>query len=201
MGELAAAALLGIAAGLTPGPLHAFVISTALEHGPAAAVRVAFAPLLSDAIPLAVSLAVAVSMPPIVLRWLSVAGGVLLIWLAVRTLRDAVRHQGVMPTEPRPHPGYLAGAALNLMNPGPWLFWLGAGTPLMAAAFEHGRAIGVGWIVLFYVGLVGVKVLLALGVGSLRAALSPRSLYAGLVISGCLMVGIGVWLVLRGLAG
>lgn len=201
MGELAAAALLGIAAGLTPGPLHAFVISTALEHGPAAAVRVAFAPLLSDAIPLAVSLAVAVSMPPIVLRWLSVAGGGLLIWLAVRTLRDAVRHQGVMPTEQRHHPGYLAGAALNLMNPGPWLFWLGAGTPLMAAAFEQSRAIGVGWIVLFYVGLVGVKVLLALGVGSLRAALSPRSLYAGLVVSGCLMIGIGVWLVLRGVAG
>lgn len=201
MGELAAAALLGIAAGLTPGPLHAFVISTALEHGPAAAVRVAFAPLLSDAIPLAVSLAVAVSMPPIVLRWLSVAGGGLLIWLAVRTLRDAVRHQGVMPTEQRPHPGYLAGAVLNLVNPGPWLFWLGAGTPLLAAAFGVSTAAGIGWLVAFYVGLVGVKVLLAVGVGSVRGVLSERALHASLVVSGCLMVGIGVWLVLDGLAG
>ena len=49
MRELAIGVVLGLAAGVAPGPLLALVIGAALERGFQAGARVAAAPLLSDA--------------------------------------------------------------------------------------------------------------------------------------------------------
>lgn len=191
-----AALALGVAGGLSPGPLHSLILSTALERGPRAASRVAVAPLLSDLLPVGASLLLAATMPEGFTRALAVVGGVALVGMAAWSLRPA-------PTRPAPAPtaDYLRGAATNLLNPNPWIFWLGAGAPLLSAAFDDGLLAGVGWLVVFYAGLVGVKLAFAIGVGLAGAMLSERWLRRTVVASALLMAGVGVWLVAAGVTG
>lgn len=188
-----AALALGVAGGLSPGPLHSLILATALRDGPRAGARIAVAPLLSDIAPVGASLVLAAALPEAALGWMSVVGGVVLVGMAARSLRDR-------GPEVRASAGadYLKGAVTNVLNPNPWIFWLGAGAPLLAAAFDAGVWAGVGWLVVFYVGLVGVKVGFALGVGYAGAALSPTWLRRSLVASAVLMAGVGVWLVALG---
>lgn len=191
-----AALALGVAGGLSPGPLHSLILATALERGPRAASRVAVAPLLSDLLPVAASLLLAATMPSWFARVLAIAGGLALMGMAAWSLRPA-------PSRPAPAPtaDYLRGAATNLLNPNPWIFWLGAGAPLLAAAFEVGPLAGVGWLVVFYTGLIGVKLAFAVGVGLAGAMLSDRWMRRTVVASALLMAGVGAWLVVAGVTG
>lgn len=194
-GVLAALAL-GVAGGLSPGPLHSLILATALERGPRAASRVAVAPLLSDLLPVAASLLLAATMPDWFARALAVVGGLALMAMAAWSLRPA-------PSRPAPVPttDYLRGAATNLLNPNPWIFWLGAGAPLLSAAFDDGALAGVGWLAVFYAGLVGVKLAFAIGVGLAGTMLSARWLRRTVIASAILMAGVGIWLVVAGATG
>jgi threonine/homoserine/homoserine lactone efflux protein len=58
----------------------------------------------------------------------------------------------------------------NLLNPHPYLFWMTVGAPLMQAAGN----IDLTFVIPFYLGLVGVKVAMALGAGGLRGRLAGR---------------------------
>jgi threonine/homoserine/homoserine lactone efflux protein len=189
-----AALLLGVAGGLSPGPLHSLILTTALRDGPRAGARVAVAPLLSDLAPVAASLVLAATLPDDLTRWLSVVGGLVLIGMAAWTLRG--RPAAAVA---RPGADYLRGALTNVLNPNPWIFWLGAGAPLLAAAFEESAWVGVGWLAVFYTGLVGVKLAYALGVGMAREALSEVWLRRSVVVAAVLMAGVGLWLVLTGI--
>jgi threonine/homoserine/homoserine lactone efflux protein len=198
--ELLASFALGVAAGLTPGPLHSVILSTALRRGARPAARYAFAPLISDTPPVLLSLFAAAALPDPVLRGMAIVGGLFIIWLGVRA--------GGMPegrefeeVEDSAAKDYLKGAFLNMVNPNPWIFWLGAGAPLLSRAFDGGVGVGIAWLALFYLGLVGVKVVFAVVVGRGRSALAGRWLHRTVVASAVLMAGIGVWLIWLGVTG
>ena len=87
MAELLAGMSLGFAAGVSPGPLLTLVIATALEHGPAAAVRVSFAPLVTDTTVILLALVVLTNVPDRVFTGLGLVGGVYLIVLGVQEFR------------------------------------------------------------------------------------------------------------------
>ena len=87
---LATGALLGLGAGLSPGPLLTLVISESLRRGAAAGVRVALAPLVSD-LPIIILVLLGLGrvaptgmLPGI----LALAGGSLVIWMGVGELRS-----------------------------------------------------------------------------------------------------------------
>lgn len=189
-----AALALGVAGGLSPGPLHSLILTTALRDGPRAGARIAVAPLLSDLLPVAVALLAAATMPEAVAAWLSIVGGVVLLGMAAWSLR---RRPATAP--PSAGTDYLRGALTNVVNPNPWIFWLGAGAPLLAAAFDEGAWVGVAWLAVFYAGLIGVKLVFAIGVGLAREALSPVWLRRSVVGAALLMVVVGLWLVWDGL--
>ncbi len=86
---LSAGLLLGLSSGLAPGPLLTLVASETLHHGAAAGIRVALAPLLTDA---PIILATLLVLQPLTdqqmpLALLHLAGGLYLGWLAVEGLR------------------------------------------------------------------------------------------------------------------
>jgi threonine/homoserine/homoserine lactone efflux protein len=190
-----AALALGVAGGLSPGPLHSLILATALRDGPRAGARVAVAPLLSDVAPVGASFLLATTLPEGATRWLSIVGGVVLVAMAAWSLR-----RRPVASPPTAGADYLKGALTNVVNPNPWIFWLGAGAPLLADAFDVGAWAGVTWLVVFYAGLVGVKLAFAVGVGVAREALSPRWLRRSLVASALLMAAVGVWLIVDGIA-
>jgi threonine/homoserine/homoserine lactone efflux protein len=56
----------------------------------------------------------------------------------------------------------LRGAIVNFLNPNPYLFWLTAGTPMLIKAWRHSALAAAAFIAVFFVCLVGSKLLLAL---------------------------------------
>ncbi len=167
--------LLGLAAGLSPGPLLTLVISQALGHGIKEGVKVAVAPVITD-LPIILGTLLLVSWlqhNPWPLGLLSCIGALFVLRLA---------YQSFCPAAPGDAPGpgkadsWKKGALVNLLNPHPYLFWLTVGTPFLAKAWVHAPANAVLWVVGFYAALVGSKIVLALLAGKSRTLLSPRVL-------------------------
>jgi threonine/homoserine/homoserine lactone efflux protein len=169
---LSAGLLLGLSGGLAPGPLLTLVASETLRHGAAAGVRVALAPLLTDAPIVLATLLVLQPLAdqPMPLALLHLGGGLYLGWLAF----EGLRFQGADLSSAPPSGSLWRGVIANFLNPSPYLFWLTVGAPTVLAAWQESRLAMVVFIAAFYTLLVGSKVLLALGLGRSRRTLRSR---------------------------
>lgn len=157
------ALMLGLGAGLAPGPLLALVMTESLRGGPRAGMRVALAPLVTDAPIVALSWALAGSLDA-QSPWLAVLalGGALVVGhLAIEQWRAVL---------PEGDPGVAThslrrGVAVNLLSPYPWLFWITLGGPLLASAANVSAWLAVLFLAVFYGLLVGTKLALAVLTG------------------------------------
>ena len=194
MSELLLGISLGFAAGISPGPLSALVVTTALQRGVAAGVRVAIAPLLSDLPVVALSVLAVGALPTRFLPYLAVAGGLFVIFLGLDTYRKADRAS----FEGRPDGArdIRRGFVTNILSPHPWLFWLGVGGPLLVAAWDKGAGFAAAFLGGFYALLVGSKLFLAWGVAYGKGALSLvwyRRVLGGSGLVLMLLGGVLIW--------
>jgi threonine/homoserine/homoserine lactone efflux protein len=195
--ELGIGIVLGLAAGLTPGPLLALVLAASIERGFAAGARVAAAPLLSDAPVVVLCVLVLDELPDAVVSALAIGGGVFVVGLGVQALRDAGRPA---PAAAAAHREVGRAVLINLANPHPWLFWISVGGPLLLRAADDSVAAAVAFLAGFYGLLVGTKVVLAAGVAAGRKRLLAGRGYAlALRVAALLLVGAGVVLVIEGI--
>ena len=151
---------LGLSAGLAPGPLTALVISETLRGGLGAGLRIACAPLLTDAPIIVVAVLSLGTLAGVttLLGFIGMAGGVYLIYLAAET----VRIERLDVDEQAPAGDALRrGVVVNLLNPHPYVFWFTVGAPYVIKAAPEGLAGPAGFLVGFYVMLVGSKAALA----------------------------------------
>lgn len=151
--------LLGLSGGFAPGPLTALVISQTLRFGSREGMKVALAPILTDA-PLVLAAGYAVSLASGftgALGWLSVVGSIVVGFLAWdsfgATLPSAAQTEQARSIS--------KSIAVNLLNPHPYVFWLLVGGPLLVRASETGAFELTGFLVSFFFCLVGAKLLLA----------------------------------------
>ena len=180
--------LLGLSAGFTPGPLLTLVISETLQHGTRAGVKVALAPVLTDLPIIALTLFVLGKLTGFntVMAGVSFLGGLVVKFLGYQGLRT----KGLVINPAAPKSGSLfKGVIVNLLSPYPYLFWFGVGAPIMLKAADLSLAAAAGFVLTFYVLLVGSKLVLALLVGRSRTLLTGR---AYLLV----MRGLGLLLVL-----
>jgi threonine/homoserine/homoserine lactone efflux protein len=193
--------VLGLSAGLSPGPLLTLVISETLRRGAGAGMRVAAAPLLTDLPIVLVTLSVLAraAETAAVMGALSLAGGLLLArfgWEGLTFQTTATASGG------SPAGALWKGIGANLLNPAPYLFWLTVGGPLVLRALsEHPLAAAV-FAAAFYTCLVGSKVLVAAAVQSSRDWLRSRGfvlIQRGLGAALCLYALRFAWDGLRGL--
>lgn len=165
--------LLGLGAGLAPGPLLALVMTESLRGGAAAGIRVALAPLVTDApiIALCWGLAGSLDAQSPWLAALSLAGALVVAHLALAQWRAALPEPGAGDGR-----GALGrGVAVNLLSPHPWLFWATLGGPLLAGAARESPWAPVAFLLVFYALLVGTKV----GLAALTARWGRRLTGAG----------------------
>lgn len=168
------ALLLGLSAGLAPGPLLTLVISETMRHGSGAGTKVALAPLLTD-LPIILLTSMALGG---LSRFQPLLGGI--SWLGglvvMRMGYDCLHTKGLGPLEAgpmAPPPNSLVkGVAVNLLSPHPWLFWFGVGGPLLLKAASISALTAAGFLAAFYLLLVGAKLLIAWLVGGYRRLLS-----------------------------
>jgi len=172
--SLSAGILLGLSAGLAPGPMLTLVVSQALRHGAGAGIRVAFAPLLTDLPIVALSLAVLAQLAGYqrVLGVISLVGAALVLYMAYENLRATP--PGVEASD-RPARSLGRGVAVNFLNPHPYLFWLTVGAPTLVDAWGRSAGAAIAFVAGFYVCLVGTKVVVAILAGRTRHALSGRA--------------------------
>ena len=197
--QMAASALvLGLSAGISPGPLLTLVVSESLKHGSRAGLAVALAPVASD-LPIvagALLLATWLSRHAAVLGGLSLAGSVFIGYLAWESMRFAGSH--LETGTPRGTRSLARGIAVNLLNPHPYLFWLTVGAPILIGAHAGGGVLPVAvFLAVFYACLVGAKMVMALAVGRWRHLLGSRG-YVWTIRATGVLLAVFALLFLRG---
>lgn len=166
-------ALLGLTAGLAPGPMLTLVLSHTLRYRIREGCKVALAPLLTDPpiIVAAIFLSLQVRDIEPVLAVLSLFGAVYLMYLGFETLHISARVLQAPQSRPQ---SLLKGIITNFLNPHPYLFWLTVGAPILSTQGKH-PVFGAGLFLLgFYVCLIGAKMVLAWVVGSSRFLVKGR---------------------------
>ena len=191
---------LGLSAGLSPGPLMTLVITTTLRDGLWHGLRVAAAPFVTDLPIVLLSVFVLGLLPPWTLAVVGVVGGGYVIYLGWETVRSA-RQASAQLTASAPagvassgRQSLLRGAAVNALNPHPYLFWATVGGPTLLAAFSQSPLQGALFLLGFYVTLIGSKVGVAALVHSQSWRFSVIWYQRVLSLLGLLLIGLGLWL-------
>jgi len=194
---------MGLSAGISPGPLLTLVIAASLRSGLPGGLRVALAPLITDAPIIALSVLLAGSLPPEALRWVGTVGGLVVIWLGVETLRSSAK--ATLPqdseAEADPRRELWRGVVVNALNPHPYLYWATVGGPALVSGWRASPWHAAAYMVPFYAMLVGSKMAVAWLVSSRAGSLSPAWYRRVLIGTGVLLLGMGlllIWQMWRG---
>ena len=161
-------------AGLAPGPLFTLVIAQTLKHNVVEGMKVAIAPLFSDAPVIIVSILAISYLSSIgpLLGLLSIVGGCFVTYLAYDTfMQKPVELHLDEEVQPR---SYSKGIITNLLNPHPYLFWFSVGGPLIIKGYQQQAANAVYFFVSFYILIVGGKLLVAVITDRFRNFLSSQ---------------------------
>ena len=162
--------VLGLSAGLAPGPLLALVISETLRHDTSAGVRVALSPIFTDLPIILVTLAVLSQLTEFhaILGILSLLGGCVILFMGYESMHPKRSEPDLPEAAPK---SLTKGILANALSPHPYLFWFSVGGPVMGRAMKLNMAAPLAFIGSFYVFLIGSKIVLAVMVGRSKAFL------------------------------
>jgi Putative threonine efflux protein len=145
----------GFAAGVQPGPLQTYIISQTLTNGWRRVLPAAFAPLISDGPIITICLLVLSQVPLWLQRFLYIAGGLFVLYLAYGAYQTWKHFDPTVPTtETGNQKSILKAAFVNILNPSPYIFWTLVTGPILLAGWRETPAYGVGFIVGFYLTMI-----------------------------------------------
>ena len=170
---LSAAVVYGLSAGFSPGPRLALVISQTLRYGIREGVKASMAPLITDLPIILVSVLVlrSLSGSRFILGCISMAGGLFVTYLAYECFRTVRLEMADLDGAPQ---SLSKGAAVNALNPHPYLFWLTVGGPSVIRAWADNPLGAVAFVAVFSGSIVGSKVMVAAMVGQSKQVLSGK---------------------------
>jgi len=168
---ISAGIVLGLTAGISPGPVLTLVISETLRYNRKEGIKVALSPLITDLPVIVVSLLILSKLgkSETILGLIALAGGMFLLYLGY----DCLKFRNFNPDLENPGPGSLMrGVTANLLNPHPYLFWITVGAPTVYKAWQVSGWAVAAFFLSFYFFLVGSKILIALLVHRSKAFLN-----------------------------
>jgi threonine/homoserine/homoserine lactone efflux protein len=191
---------IGLAAGISPGPLLVMVVAATLRSGWRAGALAACAPLVTDVLVVGGVLLVLNRLPERTLAVLGVVGGALVIASGVRTCRES-RTAVLNPADARA-PGQSLralrqAAIVNLISPHPWVAWATALGPLTISTWRAGAGGAVALVAGFYATLIGAKVAIAALVAGGRHRLGVVGYRRALFGAGALLALAGAALIVE----
>lgn len=194
------AATIGFSAGVTPGPLQAVFLSYAIKGGWKKALPAAFAPLVGDGPVILLVLLVLNNIPDIFIRILQVAGACFLLYLAWESFNAYRYYQEVEETQETTGWGTLFKAtAMNLLAPGPWLFWGLINGPNLLKAWAVSPWWGAAYLAAFYGVFVLSNIALILLFAGMRT-MGERVRKGLLLLSAVVLAGFALYQLMQGLA-
>ena len=196
---LLSAAAIGFSAGVTPGPLQAVFLSYAVKGGWKKALPAAFAPLVTDGPVILLVLVILNNLPAIFLRILQIGGAVFILYLAWESYQAYRNFQDIKAAKDTGTWGTLLKAAtMNLLGPGPWLFWSLINGPNLLLAWEVSPWWGVAYLATFYGVFILSNIALILIFSSMRR-MGEQVRRTLLLVSALILAGFAVYQLLQGL--
>lgn len=193
---------LGVALGASPGPVQLLLFSEASRGGAARGLRaMAGANSTFGAMMLLLAAGLSSIQPSeSFLRVVKVIGGAFLLFLAFDAIRESRRPHTFEETRQGLHPT-VRGIVAVVLNPGVYVFLATTGTAVVASAVDQGgRALAVVTVIALLLGVSLMDSLMVLlGAGAHRV--SERFLRILSDVLAVAMGGLGVWLMIDGLAG
>ena len=200
MGYLVAAFVLGTLAGAAPGPYTTMVIGTSLQRGFREGVKLAMVPLVTDILPLLLTVFILDALNWTALTLLGITGGTVIAMVGVRF----IRHHGppaMEGDEPFQSASFGHAAASTFFSPAPWFFWLVVAGPLMVASLEVSTTLGILFAAVLFATNIATATLLAWAVSHSRKLIAPSFRDRVLQVTGAVLVVAGVFLVWQSMEG
>lgn len=179
--------LLGLSAGIAPGPLLTLVISETVRHNKRAGILAALAPVVTDLPIILISLFILSKLSDFneVLGTISLLGALFIGYLAY----ENITIKSINVSKPKNDVQSLKkGVITNFLSPHPYLFWMVVGAPIMMKAY-HGNITSVAvFISGFYMFLVGSKIMVALLVERSKSFLKSTGYIYTIRMLGCVLI-------------
>ena len=141
----------GFAAAAQPGPFQTYLVSQTLLKGWKRILPAVFAPLLSDGPIIALSLVIVSQVPPWLQRFLYIAGGLFVLYLAYGAYNSWKNFDPTITyVETNTEQSILKAALINTLNPNPYIFWSLVTGTILLAGWRETPLHGLGFIIAFY---------------------------------------------------
>lgn len=189
----------GFAAAVQPGPFQTYIISQTLMRGWRRTLPAAFAPLISDGPIIALCLLVLSQVPIWFQRFLYLAGGLFVLYLAHGAYLSWRNFDTtVTAVESNTQQNVLKAALMNVLSPGPYIFWSLVTGPILLRGWRETPLYGVGFLAGFYVTIVSGIAALILAFGAARE-FGPKVNRVLIGISGVALFCFGLYQLWQGI--
>jgi threonine/homoserine/homoserine lactone efflux protein len=149
-------ATLGLSAMATPGPFQAFLVSQTMKNGWRRTLPAALAPLVSDGPIVALMLLVLTQAPDWLLSGIQILGGLFVLYLAWGAWVAAGEKGTSLEVSPEAAgQNFLKAALMNMLSPGPYLFWGLLAGPIVIEGWRQSPVTGLSFVLGFYTALIG----------------------------------------------
>ncbi|HUG33365.1 MAG TPA: LysE family transporter [Anaerolineales bacterium] len=158
---------LGFAAAVQPGPFQTYLISQALARGWRRTLIAAFAPLVSDAPVIAICLFVLSRIPAWFEQFLHIVSGIFILYLAFGAFKAWKDFESDIPlNESGSQKSLLNASLVNLLSPGPYLFWSLITGPILLAGWRESPSLGISFLLGFYAAFISslISIIVVFGV-------------------------------------
>ncbi|MEO1645368.1 MAG: LysE family transporter, partial [Chloroflexota bacterium] len=189
---------LGLSATSIPGPLQAYLLNITLNYGWRRGLLVILSPLITDGPIIFVTVFVLQQIPEWAIQSIRAAGGLLLLWIAwgawqqlqsgAEFTAKSKNTDDDTPADDAPLRILGTAAAMNLLSPGPYLFWSTVTGPLLVEALAISPLAAIGMLLGFYGTFLGGMSVLVFVFNQL-GSVDQRTTQAILVIT----IGLLVW--------
>jgi threonine/homoserine/homoserine lactone efflux protein len=192
-------ASLGISAAASPGPFQAYLFSQTSKIGWRKTLVAVLAPLLSDGPIIFIVLFILTRLPDSLLTGLQIAGGILLIYFSWRTFKEfrQFEYQEFFSSEQKSQ-SLLEAVIVNVMGPGPWIFWSLVGGPILLEGWQVSPWVGVTFLIGFYAAMILVNSAFILITGTTRQ-LGPKFTRIQLGLSTIILLFFGIYQIYSGI--
>ncbi len=192
---------LGFAAAVQPGAFQTYVISQALVNGWRRTLPAALAPLVSDGPIIALMVLLLTRLPRSAMAWMHLASGLFILYLA-RGAFLAWRVFEIATPQAAGAGGrsLLKAATMNMLSPGPYMFWSLVAGPLLVRGWQEAPPFGFVFLGGFYAAMIITLGSIILLFGAARQ-LGPRVNRALLGISSAALAAFGVYQLWQGASG
>lgn len=191
----------GFAAAAQPGPFQTYLITQTLIKGWRRMLPAALAPLVSDGPIIALCVLVLSQIPPWLQRFLYIAGGLFVIYIAYGAYKSWRTFDATLRLpEQGSQQSVLQAAMINTLSPGPYIFWSLVTGPILLTGWRETPLYGMAFLTGFYLTMIASLIIVILVFGTARK-LGPRINHVLLGVSAVALFCFGLvqlWLGVKG---